>query len=105
MMGIETIRELNNDAAHLAARMGYEPSLCEVDGALPETPIHTLGDYVPDGWEPTGAEYFVDSSGFGRDDEPALSIKQFAAACRAGYGYAVTSAGQFQVYVAEYKPV
>lgn len=44
-------------------------------------------------------EMFVDSSGFGAEDEPALTIKQFYEQVKAGLGYAVIEAGQFQVYV------
>jgi hypothetical protein len=60
---------------------------------------------VPWGWELTGEEYFVDSSGFGSPGEPALTFDQFATKCTEGMGYAITEAGQFQVYIAEYRRV
>ena len=46
--------------------------------------------------------YFVDSSGFGREDEPALTVDQFLAKVKAGRFYAVTDIGQFQVHIGEY---
>ena len=56
--------------------------------------------------------FFVDSSGWGADDESALSVEQFAnlagkytaAANAAGYqvGFGTAEAGQFQVRVAPY---
>lgn len=52
-------------------------------------------------------EYFVDSSGFGSSNEPALTIADFTAAIalllrsnrKRQYFAAVTGAGQFQVFV------
>lgn len=35
-----------------------------------------MGDHQPEGWTDTGEAYFVDSSGLGRDDEPALTWAQ-----------------------------
>ena len=56
------------------------------------------------GWEITEV-YFVDSSGFGAPGEPALTIEDFIGKLRAGYGYAITGVGLFQVYVTEFKQV
>ena len=69
--------------------------------------LSSLGDFVPDGWELVET-HFVDTSGFGRSDEPALSFTRFAkllATANPKYGFAVTSAGQFPAHVGEYKPV
>jgi len=44
-------------------------------------------------------EVFVDHSGFGRPGEPALTIKEFHATIKAGLGYGVVEAGQFQLFV------
>lgn len=54
------------------------------------------------GWKKV-KEYFVDSSGFGSESEPALTPKQFVAKVKEGFGYAIVSEGQFQVYVGEFK--
>ena len=50
-------------------------------------------------------KYFVDSSGFGAEDEPALTISHFLQKVKAGYYYGITGEGQFQVYVGEFKRV
>ena len=54
-----------------------------------------------------GNPIFVDSSGFGADNEPALSIRQFKMRLvdnlQYGYGYGIYEQGQFQVYVQAYK--
>lgn len=68
---------------------------------FPPFPFPYLGDYQPKGWRKT-AEYFVDSSGFGSEGEPALTIGGFIKKLKVGFGYAITSAGQFQVHVGEY---
>jgi len=47
--------------------------------------------------------YFVDNSGFGSENESALTARQFVAKVKAGYGYAIINMGQFQVYIQEYK--
>jgi hypothetical protein len=48
-------------------------------------------------------EYFVDNSGWGTDREPALTFNQFLNKVKAGLYYGITSIGQFQVYIGEYK--
>jgi len=69
--------------------------------------IPFLGDYVPPGFQFV-RKYFVDASGFGAPDEPALTADQFLAAIRKNvlsdksYGYGILEVGQFQVYVGEY---
>lgn len=47
--------------------------------------------------------YFVDSSGFGCDDELALTFEKFLTKVKAGYFYGIREAGQFQVYIGEYR--
>ena len=48
--------------------------------------------------------FFVDSSGWGREDEGALTLRAFLAMAPVGFGYAVVEAGQFQVCVRAYIP-
>ena len=55
------------------------------------------------GYKATNNCYFVDSSGWGRAGEPALTFNQFLRVLRPGFAYAITRAGQFQVYVQEYE--
>jgi hypothetical protein len=45
----------------------------------------------------------VDSSGFGEAGEPALTLRQFLGKIKTGCGYAITEAGQFQVYIGEFE--
>ena len=49
--------------------------------------------------------YFVDNSGFGDISEPALTFNHFLNHVKAGYYYGIKEAGQFQVYISEYKKV
>ena len=57
-----------------------------------------VGDKPIKGWRETD-NMFVDSSGFGKPGEPALTIEQFYKQIKAGLAYGVTEAGQFQVHV------
>lgn len=47
--------------------------------------------------------FFVDNSGFGTESESALTPNQFLNNVRAGFYYGITSVGQFQVYITEFK--
>jgi len=47
--------------------------------------------------------YFVDNSGFGSDDEPALTPARFLDKVKEGFYYSIISQGQFQVYIGEFK--
>src|SRR5690348_13978820 len=99
MMSLETIRELSRDAAQEAEESGKQPATftdsqitvmrCGQIGALRRIP--NLGDYLPNGWSRVELEsghgvygdnagfgaFMVDSSGFGRRGEPALTISEF----------------------------
>ena len=72
------------------------------DGDLSGVNILDFGDYRPDRWELTET-YFVDSSGFGQEGEPALTLEQFIVRMVPGKGYATIEHGQFQVYVGEFE--
>ena len=109
MMGIETIQQQARDAATEAAANQEVPFnywTMDVDG-FETFPFPFLGDYVPDGWEQVET-HFVDSSGLGADDEPALSANQFRKVIKdrialdIGTGWAIVQVGQFQVYVGEF---
>jgi len=63
-----------------------------------------IGDSIPLGYELTES-FFVDSSGFGTRGEMALTFDQFLAKVKAGYYYAIKEAGQFQVYINEFKRI
>lgn len=79
-----------------------------VDGDVsPFKRIPNFGDYEPKGWEAIGKAHFVDASGFGEPGEPAMPIDEFAALVvghnKLGHGYAIVEAGQFQIYIQEYR--
>ncbi len=108
MMGLEQIREMARQAAAKAAREGRVPCLVEAEDIAAfrqgrRFPFPFLGPYVPKGWKKV-QERFVDSSGFGASDEPALTAEEFIDRLVLGRGYAITQAGQFQVYVGEFIP-
>jgi hypothetical protein len=70
--------------------------------------IPNFGEYRPDGWK-LWDTYFVDSSGFGGEDEPAMTYSQFINVVKAntkavgpGLGYAFIEVGQFQVVIGEF---
>lgn len=94
-------RELvaNNDRNYREAkRKKLQPYVAKVDGDEGVFKMQNLGCYKPEGWE-LREKLFVDSSGWGAEGEPALTIKQFLSRVKAGLGYAICQAGQFQVYV------
>jgi hypothetical protein len=73
-------------------------------------PFPQLGDHEPEGWELTGDDFFVDSSGFGQEGEPALTVRQFNVALRQmiedsdeTLAFAIGDVGQFQLYVNVYR--
>jgi len=106
MMSIETIRDMTRQATREARVMELEPYEVwpgDVD-RMPPFPFPNLGDYEPKGWRKVHT-YFVDSSGFGHDGEAALSVSQFIKMIKVGYAYAIVEAGQFQVYVTEFKAI
>lgn len=112
MMSAEQIAYESDKAARVAARQGKRPyvpwNLEELD-TYPPFPFPFIGSFSPPGWTEIDSA-FVDSSGFGQDDEPALSASQFKhwlaaqLAAHPGVGFAVTAAGEFQVYVAAFVP-
>jgi hypothetical protein len=105
MMSLSQIRYESARAARKAARTKKQPYLFEEEDRATmmekSNAIPNLGNYVPKGWELVET-YFVDSSGFGNDSEPAMTIERFIAAMKPGYGYAVIEAGEFQVVIGEF---
>lgn len=112
MMSLADIARMADEAGRKAKRHGKKPLMVrdyhlsateDLGGYLRYMPF--LGPYVPKGFEKVDV-YFVDSSGWGSPGEPALAIEEFYAKVReAGpdFGYAITEAGEFQVYVGRYK--
>lgn len=85
-----------------------DPTCLENDGGRFPFPIITESLLI-DGWEPTGKDWFVDSSGFGQESESALTAGQFRAELLAylrehpDHGFGITGVGQFQVYVSAFR--
>lgn len=63
-----------------------------------------IGNDIPLGYELVEI-YFVDNSGFGCDDELALTFDKFLDKIKVGRFYGIREVGQFQVYIGEFKKV
>ena len=125
MLGIETIRNISDVAAYRAAEEGRYPLTFWSERDARGIPF--LGDYTPAGWrralwsdmdsrprnvwsahDDEEVTFMVDSSGFGSDYEPALTMSQFVAYAMAQnetdeeIGWAIRESGQFQVVVGAY---
>lgn len=92
----------NDEYYRKAKKAKAHPYVAKRDGDEGVFKMPRLGCYLPKGWE-LSEKYFVDCSGWGREGEPALTAGQFLKKVKAGYGYALSEAGQFQVYVNEFK--
>jgi len=126
MMDLGTIRELQADAALRAAEAKLEPWIVwpdDVGNVERLRRIPNLGTHLPDGWRrvdsvdeigphrsqwntgrPDGKRgYFVDKSGFGSPNEPALTAQEMADLLKPGYGYAIVEEGQFQITIGVFK--
>lgn len=118
MFSPATIREMEYKAAREAARKGRRPFVihdeAEID-RFPPFPFPFIGDHCPKGWavitDDDGKDItlFVDTSGFGAADEPALTVNQLknelrnwlkkGAEEKRTFGFALISLGQFQGYL------
>ena len=98
MMGLETIRRMNAEAVEVAEEEGKMPfvAICDGDTGVFSSPL--FGDYTPAGWKQID-EFFVDSSGLGAEDEPALTRKQLLRKVKEGLGYGIGDRGQFQLFI------
>lgn len=76
----------------------------KVNGDIGVKGCKVIGDSIPFGYELTG-KYFVDNSGLGTRGESALVFTDFLSQVKAGFYYAITEVGQFQVYISEFKKV
>jgi hypothetical protein len=109
MMSLATIKELSRKAARQAAREHLIPLMVQAED-LDHIEIYirhipNLGTYAPEGYVKVD-EYFVDKTGLGYEDEPAMTFGAFCKRLKEngpGYGYAITEEGQFQIYVGVYQ--
>jgi hypothetical protein len=104
MKGLEQIVQENRKASRNAKLRGLQPYVAVIDGDAGVKACPHIANYKPRGWE-ISETYFVDSSGFGAENEPALTFGQFLQKVKAGRGYAIKDIGQFQVYINEYVKV
>ena len=74
------------------------------NGDLGVKACKVIGDNIPLGYEKT-EDFFVDNSGFGADGESALTFNQFLSKVKIGLYYGIREAGQFQVYIREFKKI
>ena len=108
MMSIETIRSMSARRARESAAAGRLPLPVEADDLVNDEVlarhlrfITNLGDRTPRGYVKV-EDLFVDSSGWGSENEPAMTFGQFLAKVKAngpGYHYSICQEGQFQVYI------
>jgi len=103
MYSLETIKSMQDEHTIKAKRQKLVPYIAKHDGDVNVFKMPFMGYYLPKGYEVTDNRYFVDSSGFGSEGEGALTINQFLARVKQGLAYGIYEAGQFQVYIQEYK--
>lgn len=112
MMSLETIRSMSDEAARRAKRAKKQPWHPETIEDITVDNLRKLphlGSFTPPKWEDTEDNWFVDSSGFGSEGEPALTINQLVSRLKEHFathpcaGYAIGDVGQFQLYVHAYE--
>ena len=112
MMSLETIRAINEELAARAAeeqRVPFVPDGPEDVDRWPPFPFPNFGCYEPPGWEIAEEDWFVDSTGRGREGEPALTVEQFRMELRRhitehpGDGLAITGEGASQLVVSAFR--
>jgi len=112
MFGLETIKAMNREAGEKARDLGLEPfhleSFAQLE-SMPPFPFPNIGDdsvEVSKRYEHV-TDLFCDKSGWGADDEPALTIPQLMERLRVllrenqetGLRLAIVEEGQFQIFI------
>ena len=113
MRSLSTIAALARQQGRRAARAKWLPLVVEAedmpdDACLAAYLRHTpnIGAYRPTGWRLV-ERLFLDKTGCGAEDEPALTFGQFLREVRRagpGSGYAIVEEGESQVYVGRFVP-
>ena len=103
MMDIDTIVALNKEAGNKAKRHGIKPTKgwrrFDVNKWVEEWDLPYSFKFLDKGG------LFVDSSGFGSDNEPALTVDQLLDVMaqlltqRSDLGFGIISEGQFQITI------
>ena len=102
MISIQEIIAQGDEASVKADAKKLQPLVANSNGDEDIFKCPSFGYYRPSGWEVTN-EFFVDNSGFGSEEESALTAEQFIEYIKEGYGYAITEEGQFQIRITEFK--
>ena len=102
MMSQSVIKDLSDQQAKKARKAAAKPYVATCDGDREVTGMPNFGSYRPDQWEMVDT-LFVDSSGYGAENEPALTLNRFLAAVKKGSGYAIVEEGQFQCVIGVFK--
>jgi hypothetical protein len=114
MLSLGYIRQLVEERTEEAREEGLKPlsirQYRDVESFCRKIPF--LGEFVHPAWERVEQvePYFVDSSGWGAKGEPALTFGEFKAVIEnwrksgESVGFGIIEEGQFQVYIAVYKP-
>jgi hypothetical protein len=102
MYDLATLNYLNDKACKEARRNAVQPlqivDQSEIDMFPKGIRIPFVGERNVRGWKLV-EELFVDTSGFGADDEPALSLRQLKNRLEVGKGYGILRSGEFQSYL------
>ena len=109
MIDLDQIRKMKSKAAKAARADKTKPFVVYNNRDIErlssqEIRLPFLGDYCPEGFYVMN-EIFVDSSGFGSDSEPAMTLpKFFGMLDKLGkpFGLAISEAGEFQVMIKIY---
>lgn len=113
MMSLETIHQLARAQARKARRAGVELKALVLsdlesyrtvvsNGHYPRLPFPNIGTMKPKGWKLV-RKLFVDKSGFGAEDEPAITVRSLILKeLREDRAYAIIEEGQFQLYLGEF---
>ena len=112
MMSVEVIIAVNNEIAQKAAKQGLVPYVpSSVEEVTSPFSFPNIGSLKPRGWSNTGETWFVDKTGHGFDNEPALTWQQFRRRLggyilrHPSHGFAVTEEGEFQVVVSAFRRI
>ncbi len=111
MWSLEVIKDLNKKAAKSATEEGTVPYLFCIDSNIAAVRVPMIGDMASEVDEKHERidTLFVDTSGWGAPDEPALTQRQFLekiSELRTEHGpilLALEECGQFQGYCAVWK--
>lgn len=113
MLSLSTIAALARQQARRAARAKLLPLVVEEEDMPDDACLGTylrhvpnFGGYRPKGWRLV-ERLFVDKTGYGTEDEPALTFGQFLREVRRagpGSGYVILEEGDFQAYVGRFVP-